>query len=252
MISVAGTPGEGSPLGSGRDEATTSAAVRSMFSAVAHRYDFLNHFLSLGRDIAWRRAAARALRDVLARPDSRVADLCCGTGDMSFCLARHSQGLVMGADFCHPMLRMAQGKGGAQARPVQFLEADALHLPFGDASLDVVTSAFGFRNLANYDQGIEEMRRVLKSGGRLAILEFSRVHWPIFGPLFRFYFRRVLPRIGLWISGVEGPYRYLPDSVAQFPAQEVLAEKLRAAGFHRVRYENFTGGVAALHVGEKM
>ena len=252
MISAARAPGQGSPLGSGRDEASTSAAVRSMFAAVAHRYDFLNHFLSLGRDIAWRRATARALKEILARPGSRVADLCCGTGDLSFCLGRHSQGLVMGADFCHPMLAIARGKAGAQARRVHFLEADALHLPFGDASLDAVTSAFGFRNLASYGRGIEEMRRVLKSGGRLAILEFSQVRWPIFGPVFRFYFRRVLPRIGAWISGVEGPYRYLPDSVAQFPEQEVLAEMLRGAGFHKVSYVNFTGGVAALHVGEKM
>ncbi len=252
MISAARAPGQGSPLGSGHDEASVSAAVRSMFAAVAHRYDFLNHFLSLSRDIAWRRATAGALQDILARPGSRVADLCCGTGDLSFCLARHSQGLVMGADFCHPMLAIARVKSGAQARRVHFLEADALRLPFGDASLDAVTSAFGFRNLASYGRGIEEMRRVLKSGGRLAILEFSQVRWPIFGPVFRFYFRRVLPRIGAWISGVEGPYRYLPDSVAQFPEQRVLAEMLRGAGFRQVRYVNFTGGVAALHLGEKM
>ena len=115
MISAARAPGQGSPLGSGGDEASTSAAVRNMFAAVAHRYDFLNHFLSLGRDIAWRRATARALKEILARPGSRVADLCCGTGDLSFCLGRHSQGLVMGADFCHPMLAIARGKGGAQA-----------------------------------------------------------------------------------------------------------------------------------------
>jgi demethylmenaquinone methyltransferase/2-methoxy-6-polyprenyl-1,4-benzoquinol methylase len=252
MVNATGAPGQGSPLGSGRDEASTGAAVRNMFASVAHRYDFLNHFLSLGRDIAWRRASARALKDILARPGSRIADLCCGTGDLSFCLGRQSQGVVMGADFCHPMLEIAQGKAGAQARRVYFLEADALHLPFGDASLDAVTSAFGFRNLANYGRGIEEMRRVLKSGGRLAILEFSRVRWPVFGPLFRFYFRRVLPRIGAWISGVEGPYRYLPDSVAQFPDQDALVQKLQEAGFHKVRYVNFTGGVAALHVGEKV
>ncbi len=252
MISTARATGQGSPLGSGRDEASASAAVRNMFAVIAHRYDFLNHFLSLGRDIAWRRAAAGALKDVLVRPGSRVADLCCGTGDLSFCLGRHSEGLVMGADFCHPMLAIARSKAGPQSRRVQFLEADALHLPFGDASLDAVTSAFGFRNLANYGRGVDEMRRVLKSGGRLAILEFSQVRWLIFGPLFRFYFRRVLPRIGAWISGVDGPYRYLPDSVAQFPEQEVLAQKLRAAGFHKVNYVNFTGGVAALHVGEKI
>jgi demethylmenaquinone methyltransferase/2-methoxy-6-polyprenyl-1,4-benzoquinol methylase len=251
-VNTAPATGQGSPLGSGRDEATNGAAVRSMFAAVAPRYDFLNHFLSLGRDIAWRRATARALKDILARPGSRVADVCCGTGDLSFCLGRQSQGLVMGADFCHPMLAIARGKAGAQGGRVQFLEADALRLPFGDAALDAVTSAFGFRNLANYGRGIGEMQRVLKSGGRLAILEFSRVRWPVFGPLFRFYFRRVLPRIGAWISGVEGPYSYLPDSVAKFPEQEALAEMLRAAGFHKVSYVNFTGGVAALHVGEKM
>ena len=158
----------------------------------------------------------------------------------------------MGADFCAPMLAVARSKGVKRALPAHFLAADALHLPFGDGSLDAVTSAFGFRNLANYRQGIEEMRRVLKTGGRLAVLEFSQVRWPVFGPVFRFYFRRVLPRIGAWISGVEGPYRYLPDSVAKFPDQNVLAEMLRGAGFHKVAYKNFTGGVAALHVGEKI
>lgn len=251
MVNPPGVPGQGSPLGSGRDEASTGAAVRSMFASVAPRYDFLNHFLSLGTDIVWRRASARALQDVLARPGSRIADLCCGTGDLSLCLGRQSQGLILGADFCHPMLEIARGKAGEQARRVLFLEADALHLPFEDASLDAVTSAFGFRNLANYRRGIEEMWRVLKNGGRLAILEFSRVRWPVFGPLFRFYFRRVLPRIGAWISGVEGPYRYLPDSVARFPDQDAMVRMLQEAGFHKVGYVNFTGGVAALHVGEK-
>lgn len=251
MSNGAPAAGQGSPLGSGRDVAAAGAAVRDMFAAVAHRYDFLNHFLSLGRDIAWRRAAAHALRELLARPGSRVADLCCGTGDLSICLGRYSRGLVTGADFSRPMLAIARRKRSARDRHVQFIEADALNLPFADASLDGVASAFGFRNLANYRQGLEEMRRVLKSGGRLAILEFSRVRWPVFGPLFRFYFRRVLPRLGAWISGVEGPYQYLPDSVAQFPDQEALAKALRDAGFHNVRYVNFSGGVAALHVGEK-
>jgi demethylmenaquinone methyltransferase/2-methoxy-6-polyprenyl-1,4-benzoquinol methylase len=238
-------------MGVGGDEASTSAAVRDMFAGVAPRYDFLNHFLSLGRDIAWRRAAARALKDVLSLPGSRVADLCCGTGDLSFCLGCHSRGLVIGADFCAPMLAIARSKGAKRALPVHFLAADALHLPIGDESLDAITSAFGFRNLANYRQGIEEMRRVLKTGGRLAILEFSQVRWPVFGPLFRFYFRRILPRVGAWISGTEGPYSYLPDSVAKFPDQDALAEMLGSAGFHNVSYRNFTGGVAALHLAEK-
>lgn len=248
---TAPAPGRGSPLGAGRDEAATGAAVRNMFADVAPRYDFLNHFLSMGRDIAWRRATARALKDVLARPGARVADVCCGTGDLSFCLARRSHGVVMGTDFCHPMLAIARQKGGAARPRTYFLEADTLHLPFADASLDAVTSAFGFRNLADYRRGIDEMRRVLKRGGSVAILEFSRVRWPIFGPLFRFYFRRILPRLGAWISGVEGPYSYLPDSVAKFPDQDALAAMLREAGFEKVTYRNFTGGVAALHVGEK-
>jgi demethylmenaquinone methyltransferase / 2-methoxy-6-polyprenyl-1,4-benzoquinol methylase len=243
--------GQGSPLGLPGDEGSTRIAVRQMFSTIAPRYDFLNHFLSLGRDIAWRKVAARALRETLARPGSRVADLCCGTGDLSFCLGRHSNGLVMGADFCHPMLAIARNKANADARSIHFLEADALHLPFGDATLDAVASAFGFRNLAHYGRGIEEIRRVLKTGGRIAILEFSHVRGRVFGPVFRFYFHHVLPRLGKWISGVDGPYQYLPDSVAKFPDQDELAQKLRDAGFRNVSYVNFTGGVAALHVGEK-
>ncbi len=254
---ASGTPasgqasGQGTPLGWAGDEGSTRNAVHRMFSAIAPRYDFLNHFLSLGRDIAWRRVAARALRETLARPGSRVADLCCGTGDLSFCLVRHSQGVVMGADFCHPMLARARNKANACAGNIHFLEADALHLPFGDASIDAVGCAFGFRNLAHYGQGIDEIRRVLRPGGRIAILEFSRVRGRVFGPVFRFYFHRILPRLGKWISGVDGPYQYLPDSVARFPDQDELAQKLRDAGFQDVSYVNFTGGVAALHVGEK-
>lgn len=252
MASMTPAAGQGSPLGEGCDEAATGSAVRGMFAAVAPRYDFLNHFLSLRRDIAWRRAATRALRDILARPGSRVADVCCGTGDLSFCLGRESRGLVVGADFCPPMLAIAHRKAGAAMGRVRFLEADSLHLPFSDDSLDAVTSAFGFRNLASYALGIAEMRRVLKTGGRIAILEFSQVQWPVFGPLFRFYFRKILPRLGAWISGVKGPYSYLPDSVAKFPDQKELADMLKRGGFEKVKYVNFTGGIAALHLGEKI
>jgi len=232
-------------------EAARSAAVREMFAAVAPRYDLLNHLLSLGMDVAWRRATVHALRGVLENPDSWVADLCCGTGDLSFGLARRSRGRVLGADFCPPMLRLAGDKAFDRKMRVHLLAADTLSLPFANDTLDAVALAFGFRNLANYGRGLEEMRRVLKVGGTLAILEFSRVRWPVFGSLFRFYFRRVLPVIGTWISGVAGAYQYLPDSVARFPDQEALAEIMRAAGFRNVHYRNFTGGVAALHLGEK-
>lgn len=241
---------QGSPLGKPGEEESTARAVRTMFGAVAPRYDFLNHFLSLGRDIAWRRATAAALRVVLSKPGSRAVDLCCGTGDLTLALARQSSGTVVGADFCHPMLDRARKKSRTQVR-ASFVEADALLLPFPDVSLDLLAMAFGFRNLANYSRGIREIRRVLRPGGTAAILEFSRVRWPVLGPLFRTYFRHVLPRLGTWISGVPGPYQYLPDSVSQFPDQESLAGFLREEGFTNVRYTNFTGGIAALHLGEK-
>lgn len=242
---------QGSPLGPAGDEDATARAVRRMFASVAPRYDFLNHFLSLGRDIAWRRAAAIALRGILERPGSLALDVCCGTGDLALALAEHSAGRVLGADFCHPMVTRAREKALREARAVSFLEADALKLPFRDNSLDLIAVAFGFRNLANYARGLDEMRRVLKPAGAAAILEFSRVHWPIAGPLFRFYFRRVLPKIGAWISGVAGPYQYLPDSVRRFPDQEQLTGMMREAGFNKVSYRNFFAGAAALHRGEK-
>jgi demethylmenaquinone methyltransferase/2-methoxy-6-polyprenyl-1,4-benzoquinol methylase len=222
-----------------------------MFAAVAPRYDFLNHFLSLGRDIAWRRATAKALRETLARPGSVAVDVCCGTGDLALALARYSAGKVIGTDFCRPMLQRGREKAQRSARAVFFFETDTLALPLRDDSVDAISVAFGFRNLANYQAGLREMHRVLRPGGLIAILEFSRVRWPVFGPLFRFYFQRILPRLGTWISGVPGPYQYLPDSVSQFPDQESLAAALTAAGFANVRYQNFTGGIAALHLGQK-
>jgi len=149
------------------------------------------------------------------------------------------------------MLRLALQKAQRSRRAVSFLEADTLALPFPDDSLDAISSAFGFRNLANYAKGLAEMHRVLRPGGVIGILEFSRVRWPLFGPLVRLYFRQVLPRLGTWISGVRGPYQYLPDSVSRFPDQEALAAAMQAAGFTGVRYRDFTGGVAALHIGQK-
>jgi demethylmenaquinone methyltransferase/2-methoxy-6-polyprenyl-1,4-benzoquinol methylase len=148
------------------------------------------------------------------------------------------------------MLQRAQAKSQHASR-VFLLEGYALRLPFRDSLLDAVSIAFGLRNLADYERGLLEIRRVLKRGGLIAILEFSQLRWPLFGPLFRFYFHHILPRVGTWISGVSGPYQYLPDSVSKFPDQDSLATLLRKVGFNNVRYRNFTGGVAALHLGEK-
>jgi demethylmenaquinone methyltransferase / 2-methoxy-6-polyprenyl-1,4-benzoquinol methylase len=241
----------GSPLGSADGERATAHAVQGLFASITPRYDLLNHCLSLGFDILWRRAAARTLEETLVKPGSRVADLCCGTGDLAIALGKLSGGKVVGADFCHPMLEKAGAKSRKRRLPVEFVEADSLELPFAEESLDGVATAFGFRNLANYARGLREMRRVLKPGGKIAILEFSQVRWPVFGALFRFYFRNVLPRLGDLISGVRGPYRYLRDSVTMFPDQEKLAALMREEGFANVQYRNFTGGVAALHTGQK-
>lgn len=256
----------GSPLETNGQTQDTARAVQDMFGRVAQRYDLLNHLLSARFDVLWRRKTARELCEVLERPGSLAADLCCGTGDLTFAFARYSRGLVVGADFCHPMVQIAREKrfrlttvSGADPKlgstngsgRTLFIEADTLRLPFRDESLDLASMAFGFRNLANYDDGLAEIRRVLRPGAAVAILEFSRMQWPVLGPLFRFYFHHILPAVGALISGERVPYQYLPDSVRNFPDQESLAGTLREHGFVDVRYRNFLGGIAALHVGTK-
>lgn len=245
------TPLEGSPLGSPADISSTGRSVRAMFAAVAPRYDFLNHFLSAGLDIIWRRATARALRGALREPDSVALDVCCGTGDLAIALRRVAKGRVIAADFCAPMFHRARSKFRRIRQPIGILGADTLSLPFASSSADVVASGFGFRNLASYSDGLRELWRVLKPGGTLAILEFSRVRWPLFGPMFRLYFAAVLPRLGAWISGVPGAYVYLHDSASRFPDQDAFSDALRNAGFKDIRCRDFAGGVAALHIAVK-
>jgi len=223
-----------------------AARVREMFGRVAPRYDLLNHLLSLNIDKAWRNTVVREFREVLGRPDARVLDLCCGTGDLTLALHQGARAKVVGADFCHPMLVRAVGKFAVRPDPPSALEADALLLPFPDASFDLVTAAFGFRNLADYDGGLREMLRVLRPGGRLGILEFSEVVGPL-GPLFRFYFAHILPRLGGAISGDSAAYNYLPASVARFSSPEELALRMRDAGFAEARFLRLTLGIACLH-----
>ncbi len=224
-------------------EQEAAAWVRGMFARVAHRYDLANHLLSFNIDRHWRAHTVRRIRAVLDRPEARVLDTCCGTGDLVLAIERASRALVAGSDFCHPMLVAARGKTRAP-----LFEADALRLPLADGSLDLVTVAFGFRNLANYEAGLREMRRVLKPGGMAAILEFSTPPNPAFRALYNFYSRRILPWIGGAISGSRDAYRYLPESVRKFPAAAQLADDMRRAGFVDVRYEYLTGGIVALHL----
>ena len=232
-----------SPPGA-RDEREAAAWVRGMFARVARRYDLANHLLSFNIDRLWRTRTVRRVRPILERPDARVLDICCGTGDLTLALACECQAPVLGSDFCHPMLIAARRKGAAG-----LFEADALRLPLRDASLDLVTVAFGFRNLANYRAGLAEMRRVLRPGGMAAILEFSEPPNAVFAALYHFYSRRILPLIGGALSGSRDAYTYLPESVRKFPSAEELAKEMRRAGFSEVRYERFTGGIVALHVG---
>ena len=222
-----------------------------MFAGIAGRYDLLNHLLSGNVDKRWRRLVADKFRPSLVE-GARVLDVACGTGDLSLVLEGAGEASVIGLDFCRPMLEIARQKALASERRIPFVEGDALRLPFADCSFDVVTIAFGLRNLASVEEGLRELRRVLKSAGRIAVLEFSDPVVPGFRALFRFYFTRVLPRIGGMVSGSRGAYEYLPDSVSKFPGQERLAALMAEAGFEGVEYVNLTGGIAALHTGTRM
>lgn len=221
--------------------------VRAMFGRIAPRYDLLNHLLSFNADRWWRAKTVGLLRPVLTRADARVLDLCCGTGDLLIAMQRAAGRPLLGADFAHPMLLRARAK----APRARLFEADALALPLADGSLDLVTAAFGFRNLASYERGLAEMLRVLKPGGTAAILEFSEPRRPAFASLYRFYSGRILPLVGGLVSGERSAYHYLPDSVRKFPPAEELASAMRACGFAAVRYRRMTGGIVALHIGER-
>lgn len=233
---MSGTTPEGA---AGEQEA--ARWVRGMFGRVAHRYDLANHVLSCNIDRYWRARTVRRVRGILDRPGARVLDLCCGTGDLLLALGATR---AYGSDFCHPMLTAARRKGARR-----LFEADALELPLADASFDLVTVAFGFRNLANYERGLREMRRILRPGGAAAILEFSQPPNPLFAALYHFYSRRILPLIGGALSGSRDAYTYLPESVRKFPSVEELARMMRAAGFDAVEYERLTMGIVTLHIG---
>jgi demethylmenaquinone methyltransferase / 2-methoxy-6-polyprenyl-1,4-benzoquinol methylase len=251
---VKGTQPEGSV-----NEADASKKVREMFTEIAPRYDLLNHLLSLQLDRLWRARTARFLRPVLNRPDALVLDLCCGTGDLAFALGRAGKARILGADFAHTMLVRAKAKSatlslsaGANAPTrMPLFEADALRLPFADASFDLVTSAFGFRNLANYEAGLREIRRVLKPGGTIAILEFSEPPQSLLGDLYRWYFTKVLPRVGWLVSGHQSAYTYLPRSVARFFRPGELAALMTSVGYQSVEFREWTIRTVALHTGTR-
>jgi demethylmenaquinone methyltransferase/2-methoxy-6-polyprenyl-1,4-benzoquinol methylase len=249
------------PIGT-EDEAGAAQAVRQMFDSIAPRYDLLNHVLSANVDRLWWRRAARRFRDVLARPDAQILDICCGTGDLTMALLKlRPRGArpVLAGDFARAMLRRgAQKFGGptlqtsgngkqSAAKPYAIaIEADALHLPLRAESLDLIVTAFGFRNLANYAVGLSEFHRTLKPGGQLGILEFSEPGG-VMGNAYALYFRRILPAIGRLICGKDGPYNYLPNSVGAFPVPSEMLEMLRRAGYVDCAWQPYTFGIAGLY-----
>jgi demethylmenaquinone methyltransferase / 2-methoxy-6-polyprenyl-1,4-benzoquinol methylase len=247
-----------------RDPDSAARAVREMFTSIAPRYDLLNHVLSFNIDCLWWRRTARTFAQILAQPDSRVLDLCCGTGDMTFALRKQAGNpdrqinfpQICGADFSHAMLRRARRKSldkvsaSGNSSAAHWIEADALRLPFPDQHFSLVTSAFGFRNLADYDAGLREIVRVLRPGGECGILDFSEPKGAI-GHLYRFYFKQIVPRVGTILSGVRGPYAYLPNSVERFPDPQEMLARMRNAGFSEATWTPYTFGIAGLYRGKK-
>jgi len=236
------------PAGAGSQQ-EASRWVRSMFGRVAHRYDFANHLLSANIDRYWRRRTVRRVREILRRPAARVLDLACGTGDLLVALEREAGRSLIGSDFCHPMLTGARSKLARERLSSTLIESDALALPFADSGLDLVTIAFGYRNLTDYRTGLIEMRRVLRPGGALAILEFTQPPNRAFASVYNWYSRHILPLVGGIVSGAREAYEYLPESVRKFPGAPELAALMQNAGFATVDWEYLTFGIVALHVG---
>jgi demethylmenaquinone methyltransferase/2-methoxy-6-polyprenyl-1,4-benzoquinol methylase len=225
-----------------------SEQVRDMFDSIAGRYDLMNHLLSAGIDHLWWRRAARAVRPILVRPEARILDLCCGTGDMTLALLQHrpstpSTTPIVAVDFSHKMLAIGASKFSESS--VLPIEADALHLPMPSNSLDLVSSAFGFRNLANYEDGLAELFRVLRPRGEIAILDCNQPEG-LLGTVYNLHLHRILPLVGALLSNPEA-YAYLPASIARFPRPPRMLEMIHAAGFRSAAWTSYTFGVAGLY-----
>ncbi|HSY01775.1 MAG TPA: ubiquinone/menaquinone biosynthesis methyltransferase [Acidobacteriaceae bacterium] len=241
-----------------QDEAGAAQAVRQMFDSIAPNYDRLNHVLSASVDRLWWWQTARRFRAILAQPDAAILDVCCGTGHMTRALLRcrpKGSRSILAADFAREMLARGARQFGmpnsAKAEPYAIpIEADALHLPLRPASQDLIVSAFGFRNLVNYEAGLREFLRVLKPGGQLGILDFSEPGGLV-GAGYRVYFRCILPAVAKGIGGKEGAYRYLPASVGSFPPPEEMLALMRAVGYTNCHWQPYTFGIAGLYTGTR-
>ena len=233
------------------DDTTAAASVREMFDTIAPTYDRANHVLSAGIDRYWWTRAARVFRPILHRPEARVLDLCCGTGDMA--LHKHrphtaEEAPMLAIDFSHQML--SRGAAKFEGHNILPIEADALHLPLASGTLDLVTAAFGFRNLANYEAGLAELFRVLRPGGEIGILDFNQPTGLV-GALYNLHFKHILPRLGGLLSGDPEAYAYLPASVGRFPTPSRMLDLIRAAGFTDATWTSYTLGTAGLYQATK-
>ncbi|NYF51245.1 bifunctional demethylmenaquinone methyltransferase/2-methoxy-6-polyprenyl-1,4-benzoquinol methylase UbiE [Tunturiibacter gelidoferens] len=230
-------------------EQAAATSVQQMFDTIAPTYDHANHVLSVGIDRYWWNRTAKLFRPILQHPEAVILDLCCGTGDMTMALYQHrphtpEAAPILAVDFSHQML----SRGAEKFAPHNIvpIEADALHLPIADASIDLVTSAFGFRNLANYEEGLAELHRILRSGGQLGILEANQPEG-LTGALYNLYFKSILPRLGGLISGKPAAYSYLPASVERFPRPQRMLQLIKAAGFTNATWTSYTFGTAGLY-----
>ncbi len=243
------------PLGA-EDEAAAAQQVRAMFNSIAPRYDLLNHLLSANIDRLWWNRTARRFRGILADPNAAILDICCGTGDMTMALLKHrprGSRPILAADFARAMLDRGAEKFAARKpgdASAVALEADALHLPLRSASLDLIVTAFGFRNLANYEAGLREFHRVLKPGGQLGILDFSEPGGPL-GKIYAVYFRHVLPAIGRMVCGSDGPYNYLPASVGNFPPPPQMLALMSSVGYRQSAWQAYSFGIAGLYTAQR-
>ena len=236
------------PIGTTTDQ-DAAANVQQMFDTIAPKYDLLNHVLSVGIDRWWWSRAARTFRPILQRSEAVALDLCCGTGDMTLALLKHrpktgNEAPILAVDFSHQML----SRGAEKFAPHNIIpiEADALHLPIADNSIDLVTSAFGFRNLSNYEAGLAELHRILRPGGQIGILDFNQPTG-VTGALYNLYFKQILPRFGGLISGDPAAYTYLPDSVGRFPSPARMIELIQQAGFTDAAWTSYTFDTAGLY-----
>jgi len=224
--------------------------VRRMFGEIAPRYDLMNHLLSMNIDRYWR---WRTVRLTPPHTDQPILDVCTGTGDLALAFRRSApvDTPIVGADFCREMLDIAERKKekAGLGDQITFVEADAQNLPFENDRFQIVSVAFGLRNVADTDQGLAEMTRVCAPGGKVAVLEFSMPRWQPFKGVYRWYFRRVLPKVGQWFArNKQDAYSYLPESVGEFPSGQELADRMKAVGLKDVWFRPFTLGIASLYV----